>query len=98
MRIANRRAAFIVVVAVIALTAFSNDAVDVPGSSRAPRASSILTDATDEVFKDIIVNVKETATVNLMFGAGINADAALIDNITVEANSSQERALPADYR
>ena len=38
---------------------------------------------TDSIFKDIVVNVKETHTGSLLFGAGINSDAGLVGSIVL---------------
>ena len=43
---------------------------------------NILEDS-DSIFKDVIVNVKETHTGSLMFGAGINSDAGLVGSIVL---------------
>jgi hypothetical protein len=84
MKNKNPRAAILVLVAAV----FPTEALDFPNGPG---------DTIEEVFKDILVNVNETAKVNLMFGAGINADVPLIESV-VEANSSQDREVCRDYR
>ena len=51
----------------------------------------------DSVFKDIIVNVKETHTGSIMFGAGINSDAGLVGSIVVNEKNFDITRFPTSW-
>jgi outer membrane protein insertion porin family len=51
----------------------------------------------DSVFKDVVVNVKETQTGSLMFGAGINSDAGLIGSVVLNEKNFDITRLPTSW-
>ena len=51
----------------------------------------------DSVFKDVMVNVKETQTGSLMFGAGINSDAGLVGSVVVNERNFDLFRLPTSW-
>ncbi len=52
---------------------------------------------TDSVFKDVLINVKETQTGSLMFGAGINSDAGLIGSVVINEKNFDLWKFPTSW-
>jgi outer membrane protein assembly factor BamA len=52
---------------------------------------------TDSVFKDVIVNVKETHTGSIMFGAGINSDAGLVGSVVINEKNFDITRFPTSW-
>lgn len=52
---------------------------------------------TDSVFKDVVINVKETQTGSLMFGAGVNSDAGLVGSVVINEKNFDIFKLPTSW-
>jgi outer membrane protein insertion porin family len=52
---------------------------------------------TDSEFKDIIVNVKETHTGSLLFGAGINSDAGIVGSVVLNERNFDIFRFPTSW-
>ncbi len=51
----------------------------------------------DSLWKDLIVNVKETQTGSLMFGAGVNSDAGLVGSVVINEKNFDIFKVPTSW-
>ena len=61
------------------------------------RPTITVVEDSESVFKDVIVNVKETHTGSIMFGAGINSDAGLVGSIVVNERNFDITRFPTSW-
>lgn len=61
------------------------------------RPNITVVEDTDSVFKDVIINVKETHTGSLMFGAGVNSDAGLIGSVVLNERNFSLFRFPTSW-
>ncbi|MEI7687621.1 MAG: BamA/TamA family outer membrane protein [Planctomycetota bacterium] len=52
----------------------------------------------DSVFKDVVINVKETQTGSLMFGAGVNSDAGLVGSVVINEKNFDLFKFPTSWQ
>jgi outer membrane protein insertion porin family len=61
------------------------------------RPTITVLDDTDSEFKDILVQVKETHTGSLLFGAGVNSDAGLVGSIVLNERNFDIFRIPTSW-
>jgi hypothetical protein len=76
----------------LAVVVGSTCSVDDTPTARAALPTVTLIEDSESVFRDVIVNVRETHTGSVMFGAEVNADAGLVGLVCNEPASAGDEA------
>jgi hypothetical protein len=90
---ALRSAAMLVAIAMIAIANLAAVGSEhVPWIPRmGPRPTIVIIEDGDSPYRDVVINVKETQTGSLMFGAGVNSDAGLVGSVVLNEQRMTNR-------